>query len=197
MLDFTPVRNKNITMLEFTKDLTRDDLRRLTNVMIDRQLELIAGCTDFDVTFVPVDTNAKDDAAANAADVDLAWTLGHVIVHVTASSEEAAFLAAELARGVPNHGRSRSEVAWETVTTLEQCRARLEESRRMRLATLDVWPDEPHLNNQYQLWENGPMANCISRFCHGLSHDDSHLNQIAEVVRQAQAARPTPKLVLG
>lgn len=197
MLDFTPVRNKEITMLEFTKELTREDLRHLTNTMLDRQLELIAGCTDFDVTFVPVDANAKDEAAANAADVDLAWTLGHVIVHATASSEESAFLAAELARGVAFHGRSRAEVAWETITTVAQCRARLEESRRMRLATLDVWPAEPHFNNQYQLWENGPFANCISRFCHGLSHEDSHLNQIAEIVRQAQAARPVQKLVLG
>jgi hypothetical protein len=41
----------------------------------------------------------------------LPWTLGHVIVHITASAEESAFLAAELARGVHRRtGRSRFEV---------------------------------------------------------------------------------------
>ena len=74
-----------------------------------------------------------------------------MIVHTTASSEEAAFIAAELARGVEFHGRSRSEVPWETVTTIEQCRHRLEESRRMRLATLQIWPDEPDLDNTMTL----------------------------------------------
>lgn len=197
MLDFTPVRNKEITMLEFTKDLTRADLRRLTNTMLDRQLELIASCTDFDVTFVPNDPVAKDDAAANAADVNLAWTLGHVVVHTTASSEESAFLAAELARGVAFHGRSRAEVAWETITTIAQCRARLEESRRMRLATLDFWPDAPHLENTYQAWENGPHMNCVERFVRGLLHDDSHLAHLAEIIRQAHTARSAQKLVLG
>lgn len=197
MLNFTPVRNKEITMAELVKDLTRDDLRRLTNLMIDWQLELIASCTDFDVTFVPSDPNAKDEAAATADEVNLAWTLGHVIVHTTASSEESAFLAAELARGVTYHGRSRAEVPWQTATTISQCRARLEESRRMRLAMLDVWPDAPHLENTYQAWEGGPYMNCVERFVRGLSHDDGHLNQITEIVRQAQAARPVQKLVLG
>jgi hypothetical protein len=197
MLNFTPVRNKEITMAELVKDLTRDDLRRLTDLMIDQQLDLIAGCTDYDVTFEPSDPDAKDEAATNADEVDLAWTLGHVLVHTTASSEESAFLAAELARGVTYHGRSRSEVAWQAVTTIAQCRARLEESRRMRLATLEVWPDEPHFNNTYQAWEGGPYMNCVERFMRGLSHDDGHLNQIAEIVRQAQAARPAENLVLG
>lgn len=48
-------------------------------------------------------------------DVHLAWNLGHVIVHTMASAEESAALAAELARGVEYHGRSRYEVPWETV----------------------------------------------------------------------------------
>jgi len=197
MLDFTPVRNKKITMAELAKDLTRDDLRRLTNAMIDRQLELLAECTDFDVTFVPNDPEAKDEVAATAEEVHMAWTLGHIIVHTTASSEEYAFIAAELARGVPFHGRSRAEVPWMTVTTIEQCRARLEESRRMRLATLDIWPDIPHLENTYQAWEGGPYMNCVERFVRGLAHDDSHLAQIAEVIRQTRAARATSGLVLG
>lgn len=197
MLDFTPVRNKQMTLMELVKDLTRDDLRRLTNEMVDAMLGAIEGCTDFDVTFVPVDPHANDIAAATEAEVNLAWTLGHVIVHTTASAEEAAFLAAELARGVPNHGRSRYEVPWQSVTTIAQCRQRLEESRRMRLATLDVWPDQPHLDNTYPIWEKGPVVNAIARFVAGLRHDDDHLGQIREIVRQAHQARAINQLVIG
>ncbi len=191
MLDFTPVRQKRMTMAELVKDLTRDDLRRLTDEMIDAQLRLIAECQEADVTFVPQDPDAFDEAAASEADVSLAWTLGHVIVHTTASAEEAAFLAAELARGVsvPDQRRSRYEVPWQTVTTLAQCRARLEESRRMRQATLEVWPDPPHLDNTHRLRPDGPPVNAVERFVRGLAHDDSHLGHIAEIVRQARAAR--------
>jgi hypothetical protein len=197
MLDFTPVRNKRMTMMELVKNLTRDDLRRLTNEMVDAMLGAIAECTDFDVTFVPVDPHANDTAAATEAEVNLAWTLGHVIVHTTASAEEAAFLAAELARGVPNHGRSRYETPWQSVTTIAQCRQRLEESRRIRLATLDVWPDEPHLDNTYPIWEGGPVVNAVARFVYGLRHDDDHLGQIREIVRQSREARAIGRLVIG
>ena len=121
-------------------------------------------------------------------DVDLAWTLGHVIVHALASSEESAFLAAEMARGVEPHGRSRYETPWEEVTTIEQCRSYIEQSRRMILAMLDVWPDEPHLDNTYEPWD-GMVANPVIRFLLGLSHAEEHLAQIEEIVRQAKAAR--------
>jgi hypothetical protein len=59
----------------------------------------------------------------------------------------------------------------------------------MRLASLDVWPDEPHLDGYYEAWPSGPQVNAIGRFVLGLSHDDSHLGQLADIVRQAQAAR--------
>lgn len=188
MLDFSPVRKKEMTVNELTADLTIDDLRQLTNEMIDYQLALISDCVDEDVTFVPSDPEALDTFAANKADIDLAWTLGHVIVHTTASSEEAAAIAAKLARGVPHRGgRSRSEVPWETVTTIAQCRQRLEESRRMRLASLDMWPNEPHLDNLFKYRPDSEPINAIARFVNGLSHDDSHLNQIVKIVKQAHA----------
>ena len=76
-----------------------------------RLLELLGGAIDADVTFEPDDPAADDTFAEDPAEATLAWTLGHVIAHVTASAEEAAFLAAELARGILPHGRSRSEVA--------------------------------------------------------------------------------------
>jgi hypothetical protein len=189
MLDFTPVRNKQTTMGRLAEGLTPDDLRRLTDEMVDTMLGLIADCTDADVTFAPDDPMAKDDAAATEGEVGMAWTLGHVIVHTTASAEEAAALAAELARGVKWHGRSRSEVPWQEVTTIRQCRERLEESRHMRLASLEIWPDRPYFDNLYQPQPDVEPINCLNRFIRGLSHDDSHLKHIAEIVRQAKAAR--------
>jgi hypothetical protein len=190
MIDSTPVRNKEKSHRELLGHYTVPQLRQLTNEMIDTQLGLIAECTDADVVFVPSDPTANDTFASDAAVVNLPWTLGHVIVHVTASSEESAAIAAELARGVAHRGgRSRAEVAWETVTTLAQCRARLEESRRMRLASLDMWPDTPDTENGYAWREGMPPLNAPTRFCLGFSHDDDHLGQIADVVRQARAAR--------
>jgi hypothetical protein len=189
MLDFTPVRSREKTMQELTASLSVADLRRLTNEMVDAQLAMIAESTDADVVANIVDPEANDTFAANPEEVGLSWTLGHVIVHTTASSEESAALAVELARGVEFHGRSRSEVPWEAVTTIAQCRARLEESRRMRLASLDMWPDQPYLQNTYEPYAGRGAYNAITRFVGGLSHDDSHLGQIERLVREARALR--------
>lgn len=188
MLNFAPVRDNALTMSELVADLTPDDLRGLTNEMVGAMLALISDCVDDDVAFVPQDPDAYDPYAADDAEITLAWTLGHVIVHVTASSEEAAAVAAELARGVEYHGRSRSEVPWRMITTIAQCRHRLEESRRMRLASLDMWPDQPNLHNT-QKFIRDQEVNAIARFVWGLKHDDDHLEQIAGIVRQARAAR--------
>ncbi len=170
--------------------LTADDLRQVTNEMIDTQLNLIRACTDADVVFEPSDPGAQDEYALNPDEATLAWNLGHLIVHVTASSEEAAYLAAELARGVEfTPRRSRSEIHWTRMTTIAGCRARLEESRRMRLASLDMWPDEPFLENTYLSPRTGNPVNAAQRYLFGLGHDDDHLAQIEEVVRQALGAR--------
>jgi hypothetical protein len=189
MLDFSRVRNKEITMNDLVAGLTPRDLRGLTDEMIDAQLKLIADCVDADITFEPEDPGANDTFASNPDEVNLAWTLGHVIVHVTASSEESAALATELARGVEYHGRSRSEIPWQTVTTMAQCRERLEESRRMRHASLAMWPDQPYLDNMYEPRAGADKINAIARFASGLSHDNSHLGQIEEIVRQTKAAQ--------
>jgi hypothetical protein len=187
MLDFTPVRSGLVSMADFANGLEKDELWTLTNEMIDTMLALTADCRDEDVLFVPEDPDAYDEFAETEEELDLAWTLGHVIVHVTASAEEAAFLAAELARGVPMRvRRSRYEVPWEEVTTIAQVRHRLEESRRMRLASLEMWPDEPDLDNHYVYRRTNAKINAKTRFVFGLKHDDDHLEQIAEIVRQAR-----------
>lgn len=189
MINLAYLTERKVTFAKLVAELTPADLCVLTNQMIDRQLALIAGCDDAAVIFVPDDPQADDPYAAEPTEAKLAWTLGHVIVHVTATSEETAFIAAEMARGVVREGRSRYETPWETVTTIAQCRARLEESRRLRLATLDVWPNPPHLDVTIPYRRLPEPVNPIGRFVMGLLHDADHLGQIEDIVRQAQAAR--------
>jgi hypothetical protein len=189
MLDFQAVRDGTITFSELVEGLTRDDVRDLTHEMIDTILSLIVGCVDADVVFEPDDPVADDPFAATLEEVHMPWTLGHVVVHTTASAEESAAVAAELARGVEYHGRSRYEVPWQEMHTIEGCCHRLEESRRMRLASLEMWPDEPHLDNVYEVWPDSPGVNAVGRFVLGLMHEESHLGQIADIVQQARLAR--------
>jgi hypothetical protein len=191
MFDFTPLRDGSATLAELARDLTVADLHALTDEMIDTQLEIIKDATDADVVFVPEDPAANDTYGV-PEEASLPWTLGHVIVHTTASSEEAAALSSVLARGLEIQGRSRYEIPWRTVETVAQLHQRLEESRRMRHAFLNTWPDHPHLDVTFTyqggLARFGPI-NAVGRFLFGLSHDDSHLEQLREIMRQARAAR--------
>ncbi len=172
-----------------TSQLTRTDLRRLTHALIDEVRTLLRRCADADVTFMPHDPAAYDAGAPTEEEAHMPWTLAHIVVHMTATSEEQAALAAELARGVAYHGRSRREVPWQQVTTLAQCHARLEESRRMRCASLDMWPNGPHLENTAELWPGGPVAGPTGRFIFGLQHDAVHLAHVRDVVAQAREYR--------
>lgn len=187
MLDFQSVREKKIAFQDLVKDLTKDDLRRELNEMYDEIQRRIAEAVDADVIFQPVDLNAHDEFAQEGQD-NLAWNLGHVIVHLTASMEESASLSQELARGVEYHGRSRWEVPFQEATTIAFCRARLEESRRMCLAALDMWPDAPHTDNTYVPFEGARPHTPVSRFALGLIHAFDHLEQVSEIMRQARAA---------
>ena len=189
VIDFEPYRRRETTLQDLAAGLDRDDLARLTNEMCDRQLELIRTAEDLDVTFVPQDPEAHDAFASTEDEERIAWTLGHVIVHATASSEEAAAHALTLARGLEVPGRSRYEVPWREATTARFMRFRVEESRRMRLAMLEAWPYEPHLDVFYQPNPQRPPVNAVGRFLGGLAHDDSHLAQISKVLAQAQTAR--------
>ena len=127
MIDFGPVRTGQRELLELGLGLTPTSLAEASRAMTTHLVDLLSDAVDEDVTFVPADPIAEDPFAADAAETGLAWTLGHVIVHLTASAEEAAFLAAELARGVAPHGRSRYEVPWPTISAIEAARHRLRE----------------------------------------------------------------------
>ncbi len=187
MLDFQSVREGKVTIQDLVQGLTKDDLRRELNEMDVDIYRRIANCTDADVVFQPVDPDANDPYAKEG-EAKLPWTLGHVIVHLTASMEEAASISQELARGVEYHGRSRSEVPFRRVKTIAFCRARLEESRRMSLAALDMWPDALHLDNTYLLAPGAPPYTAVSRFALGLKHASDHLEHISKILRQAKEA---------
>lgn len=193
MIDFEPVRAKRTTLQEVAGGLTRQDLAGLTREMVAHQLSLLEDAQDPDVVMVPEDPEANDSFAADASEVHLAWTLGHVIVHTTASSEEAAAHALTLARGVPVAERSRWEVPWREATTVEFLRSRLDESLRMRLAMLEAWPDRPDLENLYVPAQGLPGRNAVARFISGLYHDDSHLAQIEGIMAQARDRRAAAK----
>jgi len=188
--DFSPVNTYQVPMDRFIADWNPPPsaLARLTEESIDAFLDLLAGATDADVVFVPDDPRADDAAAADPADRGLAWTVAHNVAHATASGEEYALVAAELARGVDFHGRPRFETPWQRLTTVEQCRRRLAESRRIRLASLHLWPDEPDLAKGYAPWRQSGWVNAQGIFAWGLAHDQSHLGQIGRILEQARAA---------
>src|SRR5687767_5725534 len=165
------------------------DLRNLVNEMVGTIVGLIQGCADQEVTWMPEDPDAYDPVAATPEEIYLPWTLGHVIAHITATWEENATMASELARGVQRGGRSRREVPWRTMTTVEQCLHRLEESRRIRLASLEMWPDQPYLDTTLRPGEDAEPMNAITFFLLAHRHDQSHLNQISRLIQQSRQAR--------
>ena len=188
MLDFSPINEQKQSVSEFAATVSKDDLYRATNELAEHFQTLLEGAEDADVGFVPNDPTA-DDAGASPEERYIAWTFGHILVHVTAGMEEGAMLALSLARGVDAKERSRYETDWKTMQTVAQARQRIQESRRMCLSMLDAWPDEPHMEiTQTPVPRFGPL-NPIGRYVLGLWHGVGHVEQITEAMRQAKAAR--------
>jgi hypothetical protein len=188
MLDFARARRNEISLAELVAGSTVADLHAMTDKVVDEIERIIAGAMDADVVFVPRDPDANHHAE-DAANREEGWTLGHVIAHITAGGEEGGAHASSLARGVVTEGRSRYEVPWETITTIGQVRQRLAESRRMRHAFLNTWPDEPNLEITMTLVPRLGLMNAVTRYALGLMHDDWHLGQLHEIMRQAHAKR--------
>lgn len=194
LLDFSPLKNGEMKILEFSKRFTVDDLKAATNTSIDRLLDLIQDMTDADVTFDPIDPEANDPYAVEGEE-NIGWSIAHLVVHVTASAEEWARYSQILASGLPYPAepRLRYETHWRTVTTKAQCVQRLEESRRMRLSLLAAWPDNPDLEAKRELSERfleriGEI-NAVAAFLFGMQHEYNHYNQFIEVKRQIDAAK--------
>jgi hypothetical protein len=178
-------------MLEFSQRFTNADLKAATNASIDFMLDVIEDMNDAQVTFLPNDPHANDPHAVPGEE-HIGWSLAHLIVHVTATSEEGAAYSSMLARGIPypREPRLRYETNWHSVTSKTECIQRLEESRRIRLSYLDTWPDNPHLDVFRELSERaleilGPL-NAPAAFLNGLKHEVGHHEQFLEVAQQAR-----------
>ncbi len=195
-VDFSLVFEGEIKLLEFSAQFTRFDLRRASDESLDTIRGFIAGLSDEEVTFDPIDESANDPYAV-AGEEKIGWSLAHLVAHVTASSEEGAAFSSLLARGIAVEERPRYETPWRELQTVDQCLQRIEESRRIRNAYLETWPDKPHLKVNRVLPEGvreqfrerfGDM-NASSAFLFGLMHEVGHYEQFREVRRQALAAR--------
>lgn len=193
-LDFSAIRNGDVKLSDFAQHVTVADLRDMTNESINTILAIIADLDDADITFDPIDPLA-DDPYAKPGEEKIGWSIAHLVVHVTASSEEWATYGSILARGIPypREPRLRYETEWRSITTKAQCLQRLEESRRMRLAYLDAFPDDPSLETYHEMSENFVnkygQCNAIVAVLLGLMHEEGHFAQFRDVHDQAVAAR--------
>ena len=194
MIDFAPMQNGEITYLDYAEreNIDAAALREFSDKSIDFLISLLDGLTDADIVNTPEDPEADDPYAVDGEE-SIGWTFGHLIAHVTASTEEAAAFSSLLARGVAASERPRYETPWRDMTTVAKVRQRLEESRRLRNAYLETWPDSPFLDVHRVVSERfaarfGNM-NAPAAFLFGLSHEVGHYGQIGEVKQQALAAR--------
>lgn len=194
MIDFSPMRDGDVSFINFAaqEQMGPAELQALSDESINYLLGLVKGLSDADIVFEPVDHEADDPFAVEGEET-IGWNFGHLIAHVTASSEEGAALSSLLARGVAASERPRYETPWREMTSVAHVRQRLDESRRMRNAYLQTWPDAPLLDVKRVVSERftarfGEM-NAPAAFLFALSHEVGHYEQIEEVRRQALAAR--------
>jgi hypothetical protein len=190
LIDFSPVVGNTAHMYAFSHQFTIADLRAGTHASIDLFLQVLEPVDDAAIAFIPDDPKA-DDPGAPPEERYLGWSLGHLIAHTTASAEEYATVSSVLARGVPygREPRLRYETPWRMLTTKAQAVQRLEESRRMRVALLDVWPDAPNLtllreiSDRYRALFGEQDARAA--FLIGLYHDAIHYDQFRDAAAQA------------
>lgn len=193
-VDFNPVHDDNAAMAAYAQQFTLDDIRATANASLDTILGILGDANDAAMTFIPNDPHA-DDAGAPEEERYQGWSLAHLVAHVTASTEEYAAISSMLARSVvlPYGLRLRWEPPWKTITTRAQVLQRIEESRRMRVAYYDAWPDVPNLTNLRDVSERykAMFGEQNARSCAliGLYHEWIHLNQFREVAAQAAAAQ--------
>ncbi|MCB0064799.1 MAG: DinB family protein [Caldilineaceae bacterium] len=185
MIDFTSVLNGQRKIGELAADVTWEELKAADLQQIDEMVSLIRELSDAEVVFVASDPEAEGG---------IGWTVGHLIAHVTASSEENAAISSILARGIdyPFEPRLRAEADWTTLTTTAACLQRLEESRRIRQGYLSAWPDQPRLDTHRTLppafAERVGTINAHGAVLLGLSHEAGQFAQLRKIIAQAKAA---------
>ncbi len=188
LINFQPVYNKEKTLGDLASEYSSADLCRALNSYVDFTIQIISSVSDEQAIHIPSDPDANDPYATTEAERHLGWSLVHLVMHVTASAEEAAAFSSILARGIALGGRLRMEQDWRQVTTCAQAVARLEECRRMCLAYLATWPDQPDLITVRIMPENASWMkpNAPISFLAGLMHWHKHIEQFQKV---AEAAR--------
>lgn len=192
-IDFTPINAHTQKIRPFAAQYTLDEIRAAAVESAEFILGILDGLDDDDVTFVPYDPDANDPYAS-PEEQNIGWTIAHLVVHVTASTEEYAATGSVLARGInfPPEPRLRYETLWHTVTTQAQCVQRIKESLRMRLAYLDAFPDtilDGIWQRSEKFFEIFGELDAKGTYLLGLSHEVGHQAQFEEVRRQALAAK--------
>jgi len=186
MIDFTAVFNGQRKIADLATDVTLADLKAATDAQIDEMVTLVQELRDTEVVFV---------AADPAAEAGIGWNVAHLIAHVTASSEENTAVSSILARGIdyPFEPRLRYETDWTILTTTAGCRQRLEESRRIRQAYLNAWPDQPYLDTHRTLppafAERVGRLNAMGACLLGLVHEAGQFAQLRDIIAQTKAAQ--------
>jgi hypothetical protein len=191
-INYDTLGKDGIKWYQLAEGLTPSQLRDETNRLYDEVKAIIEACTDADIVFEPTDPDANDPYAVEGEEA-VGWTLGHLVAHITASNEEAAGISSLLARGMTVGGRQRVEMPWREVNTVEIALRRLKESRRMVLAYLQAWPDEPHLDVYREFGSERAQdyfgtINAPASYLMGLTHHHEHIAQIRTVYEQAKAA---------
>lgn len=191
--DLANMHEDGEALRNLAQGMSAADLKAATSASLDLILEILGDATDAEMVHMPDDPHA-DDPHAKPGEEHIGWSLAHLVAHVTASAEEDAAISSILARGIPytREPRLRWETPWLALTTREQVLQRVAESRRIRLAYLDAWPDEPHLDVFRELSERfiekfGPQ-NAPITLLFGLSHEAGHYAQMRDARAQAAAA---------
>jgi hypothetical protein len=182
LIDFQPVFKRKILLLDFAMKYCPEDLRAATCSYVDTTLQIIRSVPSAVLFQIPEDPEA-DDPYASEKERHQGWSLAHLVLHVTASFEEGAAFSSLLARGIVTGGRLRYEQDWHLVNTSAEVIRRLEECRRIGLAYLDTWPDQPHLETFRIMPEklNWMKVNAPTAFLNGLMHWHKHLEQFKKV----------------
>lgn len=193
----TRILEGKTSYVDVVRNVHPADLRVKTDQFFATIQSLLEEATDAAVLLVPSDPHAsepdnameilatKEGKWSPAEEGKPGWMLSKVIAHVTAILEDGMACAAMLARGVRLEQRLMYEVPSEAMTTAEQVQARVHESRRICLALLDTWPDQPHLDTTViRIPEIGPL-NAIGIAMSGLFHGPMHLDQVREILRQS------------
>ncbi|GHO80801.1 hypothetical protein KSD_85720 [Ktedonobacter sp. SOSP1-85] len=176
--DFTALREGKTTYADMVAEVSYKDLQNYIELAFETVETILKDATDAAVNFVPNDPKATEDG-------ERGWTISHIVAHLTAGFEENASVSSILARGLALEARLHAEAPWETLKTAEQVRARLNESRRMSLAYLSAWPDQPNLTTTItRIPAFGPM-NAIGVGMLGFFHAQMHYEQLRETLNQA------------